>query len=251
MLRRFNNVVYRYDSVTSTNDVARELAEVGASEGTTVVADEQTRGRGRLGRSWLSTKNDGLYHSIILRPPIPPAEAPVLTLMLAVALAQLMREQYRVQADIKWPNDILVGDCKLAGILVETEVMEDRLLYAIAGIGVNINQASFPPDMALHATSLKLETGRAVDVDEVRQNLYVTLDAWYDTFLREGAAPIIRRWSELSTYATGKPVQVVIGERTITGTTRGLTPVGALIVETSDGIQETIFSGDVQNLRER
>lgn len=251
MLRRFNNIVYRYDSVTSTNDIARELAEVGAGEGTTVVADEQTCGRGRLGRSWLSTKDDGLYHSIILRPPVPPSEAPVLTLMLAVALAELIRDQYRVPVDIKWPNDILVGDCKLAGILVETEAAEDRLRYAIAGIGVNVNQGSFPPEMALHATSLKLETGRAIDLDEVRQKLYVTVDAWYDTFLTEGATPIIRRWSELSSYANGKSVQVIIGDRTITGTTRGLTPAGALIVETSDGTHETILSGDVQNLRER
>jgi BirA family biotin operon repressor/biotin-[acetyl-CoA-carboxylase] ligase len=249
MLQRFNNIVYRYDSVTSTNDVARELADSGAGEGTTVVAEEQTSGRGRLGRTWLSTKNDGLYHSIILRPDISPSDAPVLTLVIAVALAELIQEQYHLPVDIKWPNDILIGDCKLAGILAEIEIATDRLAYVIAGVGVNINQSSFPPEMALYATSLKLETGQTIDLDDFRQKLYVKLDAWYDTFLTQDATEITRRWAELSSYAEGKSVNVITGDRTISGATRGLTPAGALIVETSDGIRETILSGDVQKLQ--
>ncbi len=250
-LRRFNNIVYHYASVTSTNDVARELAECGAGEGTVVVAEEQTAGRGRLGRTWLSPKSEGLYHSIILRPTIPPSDLPVLSLVIAVALAELVSQQYQLTADIKWPNDLLIGDRKFAGILAEAEVKHHRLAYVISGIGVNLNQTSFPPELAAEATSLKLETGRAIDADDFRQRLYVQLDAWYDLFLSQGASDIVHRWCQLSTYAEDKPVKVVTCDRTIVGVTRGLTPEGALIVETPTGARETILSGDVRSLRKK
>lgn len=251
ILRRFNNIVYQYASVTSTNDVARELAESGAGEGTTVVAEEQTAGRGRFGRSWLSPRSEGLYHSLILRPDIPPSDAPVLTLVAAVALAELVRERYHPAVDIKWPNDVLIRERKFAGILAEAEMVHNALSYVIIGIGINLNQTSFPPEVAAQATSIKLETGRVSDPDEVRQKLYFKLDAWYDLFLRQGAADIIRQWCELSSYAEGKSVKVITGDRTIAGVTRGLTPDGALIIETSTGDRETILTGEVQSLRKK
>jgi len=250
-LRRFNNVVYQYASVTSTNEVARELAETGAGEGTTVVAEEQTTGRGRLGRAWLSPKGEGLYHSIILRPDTSPSGVPVLTLMAAVALAEFVREQYQLMVDIKWPNDVLIRQWKFAGILAEAEVKRDHLDYVILGIGINLNQTSFSPDIAAQATSIKLETGQPSDPDGTRQKLYVKLDTWYDRFLKQGAAEIIRRWCELSSYAEGKSVKVITGDRTITGVTCGLTPAGSLIVETPTGERETILTGEVQSLRKK
>ncbi|MBI3951833.1 MAG: biotin--[acetyl-CoA-carboxylase] ligase [Acidobacteria bacterium] len=249
ILRRFNNIVYQYASVTSTNDVARELAESGAGEGTTVVAEEQTTGRGRLGRTWLSPKGEGLYHSIILRPDILPSNAPVLGLVVAVALAEFVRERYQLATDIKWPNDVLIRDRKVAGILAEAETSPNGIRYIMAGIGINLNQTSFPPEVAAQATSIKLETGQTSDPDEVRQKLYVKLDAWYDRFLGQGAAEVIRRWSELSSYAEGKAVKVITGDRTISGITRGLTPTGALIVEPPTGEWEAILTGEVQRLR--
>lgn len=249
ILRRFNNIVYQYASVTSTNDVARELAETGAGEGTTVVAEEQTTGRGRLGRTWLSPKGEGLYHSIILRPDIPPSDVPVLTLVAAVALAEFVHEQYQLVVDIKWPNDVLIREGKFAGILAEAEIKRDHLDYIILGIGINLNQTSFSSDIAAQATSIKLETRQSSDPDEVRQQLYVKLDTWYDRFLRQGAAAVIRRWCELSSYAEGKLVKVITGDRTITGVTGGLTPAGSLIVETPTGARETILTGEVQSLR--
>lgn len=249
IFRRFNNVVYQYASVTSTNDVARELAELGAGEGTTVVAEEQTTGRGRLGRAWFSPRGEGLYHSIILRPNLAPADVSVVTLVAAVALAELMREQYQLMVDIKWPNDVLVRERKLAGILAEAEVKRDRLDYLILGLGINLNQTSFPPDIEAQATSVKLETKHTSDLDEVRQQLYLKLDAWYDRFLKQGATEITRRWCDLSSYAQGKLVKVIAGDHTITGVTCGLTPAGSLIVQTPMGVRETILSGEIHSLR--
>jgi BirA family biotin operon repressor/biotin-[acetyl-CoA-carboxylase] ligase len=251
LLRRFNNIVYYYASVTSTNDVARELAESGAGEGTTVVAEEQTAGRGRLGRAWVSAKSEGLYHSIILRPNIPPSDVPVLSLVVAVALAELVSERYPLAVDIKWPNDVLMGERKFAGILAETEIAHNAVAYVIIGIGINLNQTFFPPEIAAQATSIRLETGRTSDPDEFRQKLYFKLDAWYDLFLRHGAAEVIRRWCELSSYAEDKSVKVMTGDRTIAGITRGLTPDGALVIETATGGRETILSGEVQSLRKK
>lgn len=250
-LRRFNNIVYYYASVTSTNDIARELAESGAGEGTVVVAEEQTSGRGRLGRSWASPKGEGLYHSIILRPNIPPSDAPVLNLVIAVTLAELVSEQFQLTVDIKWPNDVLIGERKFAGIMAEGEFKKESIDYVITGIGVNLNHTSFPSDITEKATSIKLETGQTSDLDAFRQGLYRKLDARYDTFLDQGSSQIVRRWCELSSYAEGKSVKVITSDRTITGLTRGLTPNGALLVETSTGDLEIILTGDVRSLRKK
>jgi BirA family biotin operon repressor/biotin-[acetyl-CoA-carboxylase] ligase len=250
-LRRFSNIIYRYSVVTSTNDIARDLAEAGEAEGTTVVAEEQTAGRGRLGRTWTSPKGEGLYHSVILRPGIAAADAPLLNLVIAVALAEMIQERYQVPVDIKWPNDVLIRQRKVAGILTELKTVNDHVEYVIAGVGVNLNQTVFSPDLMGYATSLRLETGRMSDPNELRENLYFKLDHWYDSFLTHGAEGTLNRWRELSSYAQGKSVRVIIGDRTITGLTRGLTSQGELIIETADGDLETILVGDVQNLRER
>jgi len=236
--------------VTSTNDIARELAESGATEGTTVVAEEQTAGRGRLGRTWISPKGEGLYHSIILRPNILALDAPLLNLVIAVALAETVKQQYQVPVDIKWPNDVLIQQRKFAGILTELKTADDRVEYVIAGIGVNLNQTSFPPEISNQAISIRLATGKISDVDELREKLYFKLDHWYDSFLTNGAQGILDRWCELSSYAQDKRVRVVTGDQMITGRTRGLAPRGELMVETAAGELETILAGDVQSLRE-
>ncbi|MCS7156386.1 MAG: biotin--[acetyl-CoA-carboxylase] ligase [Blastocatellia bacterium] len=237
--------VYRYDSVTSTNDVARELAEAGAEEGTTVVAAEQTAGRGRYARRWHSPKGEGLYHSIVLRPPVPPSRAPLLGFVAAVALAETMREEYSVLADIKWPNDVMIGGRKVAGILLELETEDDRVKYVILGVGVNINQASFPQEIADVATSLRRETGMTYDVERFRQRFFARLQRWYEIWKAEGETRILQRYERLSSYVRGQHVNVLCGERRVRGRSCGLTPIGALRVETEDGRQEIILTGEV------
>ncbi len=241
-------LVYRYDSVTSTNDVARELAEAGAEEGTTVVAAEQTAGRGRYARRWHSPKGEGLYHSIILRPPISPSRAPLLGLVTAVALAETLREEYGVAADIKWPNDVMIGGRKVAGILMELETEEDRVKYAVLGVGVNINQASFPEEIADVATSLRRETGMIYDVERFRHRFFVRLQQWYELWKAEGETHVLERYEQLSSYVRGQPVSVLCGERRVRGRSCGLASTGALLVETEDGRREALLTGEVTKL---
>jgi len=248
MSERLREIVYHYDSLASTKDTARELADADAVEGTTVLALEQTAGRGRHGRRWLSPKGEGLYHSIILRPEIPPAKAPLLGLVAAIALAETLREEYEIQADIKWPNDILIEERKLAGILLELETDNDTVKYVILGIGVNLNQTEFLQDLDQPATSLRLETGMSYDIEGFRRRLFARLDHWYEQFLATGSEPIIRRYSELSSYVHGKLVQVQTAERFITGRTYCLNSEGALLVESPGGKIEAILAGDVKKL---
>ena len=246
---RLQEIVHRYDVLASTNDKAWDLAFAGAPEGTTVMAREQTAGRGRQGRRWYSPCGAGLYHSIILRPPISPAQAPLLGLLAAVAVAETIREDYQLPADIKWPNDILIQGGKVAGILLELEAGADRVRFVILGIGVNLNQREFPPDLAQPATSLRLQTGHSHEAELFRTRLFARLDEWYTTFLTAGSRPILTRYGELSSYAHGRTVQVETTEGTVIGQTCGLSPSGALRVRTRSGEIEEIISGDVKRLR--
>ncbi len=246
---RLQEIVHRYDVLPSTNDRARELAEAGAPEGTTVMAGQQTAGRGRHGRSWYSPPGAGLYHSIILRPPLTPARAPLLGLLAAIALAETVSEDYHLAADIKWPNDVLIHEKKVAGILLELEAQADQVRFVILGIGVNLNHTDFPADLAQPATSLRLETGHIHDADLFRTRLFARLDGWYTTFLASGSRPILTRYADLSSYVQGRAVQVETSEGIIAGQTCGVSPSGALCLRTRSGEIEQLLSGDVKRLR--
>jgi BirA family biotin operon repressor/biotin-[acetyl-CoA-carboxylase] ligase len=247
-MRELTELVYRFDSLASTSDTAREMAQSGAPEGTTVVALEQTAGRGRYERKWFSPKGEGLYHSIILRPPIASAAAPLLSLVAAIALAETLIEEYRVPADVKWPNDVLVGEKKIAGILLELETDGDRVKYVILGIGINVNQTAFPGELAHTATSLNVETGMTIDCERLRRGLFVRLARWYGVFIECGSEEVLNRYAELSSYVSGKAVQVRTADRVIVGRTIGLDRSGGLLIETSDGRIEKVLTGDVQKL---
>jgi BirA family biotin operon repressor/biotin-[acetyl-CoA-carboxylase] ligase len=246
--RELTELVYRFDSLASTNDTAKEMAAAGAIEGTTVVAVEQTAGRGRYDRQWFSPKGEGLYHSIILTPPIPAQSAPLLGFVAAIALAEVLIEEYNIHADIKWPNDVLANGKKLAGILLELEAEDDRIKYVVLGIGVNVNQSVFPDDLAERATSLRIETGMTFDCEKLRKGLFARLCDWYNRFLNDRSNVVLSRYSELSSYASGKDVRVRTTERIIVGRTVGLDSSGGLLVRTVDGRIELILSGDVQRL---
>jgi BirA family biotin operon repressor/biotin-[acetyl-CoA-carboxylase] ligase len=241
---RLGSTLLRFDSVSSTNDVARDLAASGTPEGLCVVAREQTAGRGRQGRSWSSPPGEGLYLSLILRPDIKAGDSAVITLAAAVAVVESLNEDFRVAADIKWPNDVLASGRKICGILVESALENDRLQYAVMGIGVNVAQRVFPAEICESATSLLIETGRVVAPEDFLKPLLKRLEKWYTTAIAH-PDQVISRSEELSSYARACPVRVESSEGSIEGVTRGLTPGGALIVELSGGETREIVSGEV------
>jgi BirA family biotin operon repressor/biotin-[acetyl-CoA-carboxylase] ligase len=236
--------ILRFDSLPSTNDVAREMAEQGTAEGVAVLAREQTRGRGRQGRAWASPAGEGLYLSVILRPPVEPARAPLITLAAAVAVAETLAADYAIAADIKWPNDIHARGRKICGILVESAIEKSKLAYAVLGVGVNLGQRQFPAELQEAATSLLIESGRRVTPDEFAAPLLARLDYWYRVALQQPAM-VIAEWQARSSYADGCAVRIENGDRPLEGITRGLAPSGALIIETADGARREVFAGEV------
>lgn len=236
-------IVHR-DSIDSTNLLAAELARGGAEEGTTVLAEQQTAGRGRLGRSWVSPARLNLYCSVVLRPAIPPLEVPRLTLVAGVAVAEAILSTAAVPARIKWPNDVLIDGRKVAGVLTELEAEADRVRFVVVGIGVNLNATAgdFPPELRDKATSLALASGAPVDRVAFTARLLSALDGAYELFLRGGFAALRHRYEKLHSL-TGREV-TVDGKPPLTGTVRGVDDAGALLVESWGEVQRVV-SGEV------
>jgi BirA family transcriptional regulator, biotin operon repressor / biotin---[acetyl-CoA-carboxylase] ligase len=242
----FGRRIYHYFKIDSTNTVAMQLGERAEPHGAIVLAEEQTAGRGRAGRKWISEKSAGIHCSILLRPPIPPAHAPLLTLVAGLAARDAAAEELDVLPDIRWPNDLLVRGRKFCGILTEMHAEPDRMHYAVIGIGINVNQPKMPAELADFATSLRLETGKVHSRLEVLIRLLRHLDRYYNEFIAEGAAPILRRFAEVSSYFQGKRVRITTPIEVFTGTTAGLEPSGVLRVMRDDGGGiESVLSGDV------
>ncbi len=242
----FARHIHHFFKVDSTNAVAMRLGEQGEPHGTVVVAEEQTTGRGRAGRTWISEKSTGIHCTVLLRPPIPPAYAPLLTLVAGLAVRDAAAEDFDAIPDIRWPNDILAGGRKFAGILTEMHAEPDRIHYAVVGIGVNVNQTKMPAELAETATSLRMETGKTHSRFELLIRLLRHLDRYYNQFLSDGAAPILRRFAEVSSYFEGKRVRITTAAESFTGTTAGLDPSGVLRVTRDDGRGiEPVLSGDV------
>ena len=185
-------IVHRLDSVSSTNDVALQIAD--APEGTVIVAGEQTAGKGRRGRKWSSPPGEGLYLSIVLRPPLPYNKLWQMAFVVSLAACEAIRQVSGLDARIKWPNDILINGRKVCGILIETRGHGDAGTrgFVVVGIGINVNNQSFPPD--LDATSIALELGRTISMADVENALLRCLDARYEQFLGEGFSTILQAW---------------------------------------------------------
>jgi BirA family biotin operon repressor/biotin-[acetyl-CoA-carboxylase] ligase len=238
--------VLRFESLPSTNTELARLASEGAPEGVTIVADEQTAGRGRLQRVWSSPKGAGLYFSVLLRPAIPQNCWPLITFMAALAVSDALREACDLETDIKWPNDILSGERKICGILAEAiDTAAGRAV--IVGIGINLTQNAFPPELADVATSVSEATGRAPDREQILASLLNTLAWWYPAL--EVPGQIVDAWSNRSSYAIGKLVQVSNGDDVWQGTTCGVEPDGALRLRTSSGEIKLVRAGDVYSIR--
>lgn len=249
MLTPFSPTILRFDSIDSTNLEAVRQAKAGASEGLCVIAREQTRGKGRLDRSWFSPKDAGLYFTVILRPQIEMNSWPLLTLMAALAVSDALMKACHLRTDIKWPNDICANDRKLCGILAET-VESKEGLAAIVGIGINLKSTALSPELSDVATSVESATGCEPDAASVVLELTKAIGERY-SFLHEpgGAEHMIREWCANSSYAAGRRVQVTHSSGKFEGTTRGLESDGALRVETKDGKIRTVRAGDVTALR--
>jgi BirA family biotin operon repressor/biotin-[acetyl-CoA-carboxylase] ligase len=236
-------IVHR-TTIDSTNRLAAEQARGGAVEGTIVVAEQQTAGRGRLGRTWVSPASVNLYMSVVLRPRIPPLEVPRLTLVAGLAVAEAIRDSGTFQPRIKWPNDVLLDGRKVAGILTELEAEADRVRFVIVGIGVNLNatRTDFPPDLKTKATSLLLAGGAPVDRAAFTGRLLTRLDAAYAAFLSGGFAALRHRYEELHGLV-GLAV-TIDGTPPLAGTVRGVDDGGALLV-VSGGALQRVVSGEV------
>jgi len=242
----FARRIYHFFKVDSTNTVAMHLGEEGEPHGAVVLAEEQTAGRGRAGRVWLSEKSAGIHCTVLLRPSIPPAHAPLLTLVAGLAARDAAAEELDGVPDIRWPNDLLVGGRKFSGILTEMHAEPDRMHYAVIGIGINVNQTKMPAELDGIATSLRMETSKIHSRLELLIRLLRYLDRYYNQFLAEGAVPILRRFAEVSSYSQGKRVRITTATETFTGITAGLESSGVLRVVRDDGRGiEPVLSGDV------
>ncbi len=239
--------IHHFHSIDSTNSAAYQLALEGAEEGEIVIAESQKKGRGRLGRKWFSPPFSNLYLSLILRPEIPPQEASLITLMAAVATARAIQKFSGLRPTIKWPNDILLNGRKVAGLLNEIHSETDRIHFIILGIGVNVNTEArgFPEEIRSLATSLRREMGHSVSRKVFVAILLEEIEAWYETFLEEGAPPILKAWRETA-QIRGRRVKVRSFGEVLIGKALDVDSNGALILETKDGERKRVVAGDVE-----
>ena len=240
------NDIYYFKTTDSTNIMAENFANAGAPEGAIVVAEFQTQGKGRKGRSWFSPAGKGIYVSFILRPRISPNEAPKLTLMASVAIAEAILACAPVDVVIKWPNDILIGGKKVAGILTEIKAEMDKIHHVVIGVGINVNtpSESFPLDIRDIATSLLKETGRTFSRTVMLKTCLEFLEKQYEIFEMHGFDNILDRWKQLANMA-GRKITVDVLDKSYTGTVEDVSEDGYLIIRDQEGDIKRIVSGDV------
>lgn len=235
-----------FEATTSTNDVIEKLARDGVREGAVVFAESQTKGRGRLGRKWMSPARKGLWFSILLRPALRPQATTQVTVAAATALRRALEMQTGLKPDIKWPNDILIKGRKVAGILTELNAELDQIKYVILGIGVDVNLtfSDFPADLKDQATSLRTELGRSISRAELAVAVLRELDADYARVILGGFSSVADEW-EAHCSTIGREVAIQVGEREVRGRAEALGDDGALLVRTEHGHIEPIVGGDV------
>ena len=239
--RSFGRKLFVFSEIDSTNACARTLAEIGNPEGTVVIADYQTAGRGRLGRTWNAEPRSNLLFSVLFRPS---ARFPAwhTSYLVSEAVAQAVQRSLDIRVATKWPNDLLVDGRKFCGILLETMGPAERTA-CVAGVGINVNQDNFPADLAGKATSLKLATGKSVDRVSLFQTVMASLESLYEAADRDTGAAMLKSWMDRCT-TFGRPVQVSGGGPALDGTAVGLSDDGGLIIRHGDRMT-TVYAGDV------
>ncbi len=242
--------VVAYGTVRSTNDLASQMADNGAPEGTIVTAEQQTKGRGRFGRSWHSPAGLGIYLSIILRPKFPPERAPGVSLMTALAVADTIARHCKSQVQVKWPNDILIGGKKTSGILTELSAERGHIDHLIVGIGINVNHgvAHFPEELRTTATSVRRALRRKVNRVGLLRELLVRFEAEYAEYQKHGLKNSQKRLRKYSSLL-GKTIQLASGTSIVSGQAIDIDANGCLIVESAEG-RHQIVAGEVTVVKE-
>lgn len=243
----FGRSIHYEEVVETTQKVAHRLANEGAKEGTIVVAEEQSNGRGRMDRKWVSPKYTGIWLSIILRPNLPPHKAPQLTLIAAVSVVQAIEEVTGLSPEIKWPNDVLLNGKKITGILTEMQADADRIASIIMGIGINVNQSKedYPPELQDKATSLAIEKGQKISRAELIQALLLKLETLYKIYIEKGFHPIKLLWESYA-VSIGKYITARTLTGAIAGKAIGITDEGVLLLEDGEGKLHHIYSADIE-----
>jgi BirA family biotin operon repressor/biotin-[acetyl-CoA-carboxylase] ligase len=243
--------IHFYQEIGSTNDEAFDLAAAGSPEGTVVIADSQTKGKGRLQRVWHSPAGSNIYTSIILRPYLEPQSAPQISILAGVAVAEIMDNFCPGMVNLKWPNDILLKGKKVCGILAQMKTSASRVDFIILGIGININinYNQLPQDIKNTATSLSIETGRNISRQELIIGLYENLAKWYKKLIADGFSAVKEKWLSMAPMI-GKRVQIMSGDEVISGKALGIDEQGSLLLLTAEDRKIKISAGDVTILKE-
>ncbi len=238
---------YHYQTIDSTNNKAKEMAQAGCPAGTLITAETQEAGIGRRGRSWSSEEGQGLYMSVVLRPKLEPDRAPMLTLVTAMAVSEAI---YSITHDsgiypfIKWPNDIVIRGRKVCGILTEMSVTDGAIDHIVIGIGVNVHNRSFPEEIAKTATSIELETGCEVARERLGELIWIGFEKYYEKFLETEDLSMLQETYQQMSANKGRKVIVHDPMGEFEGTARGITELGELIVEAADGLH-LVSGGEV------
>jgi len=238
LLIDLNYDIYRFDKLDSTNSHLLKLGNEGFPEGTVVVADEQTMGRGRFGRKWEAEPLSNLLFSILLRPNyLNPDEIFVLTFAASVAVAEAIEDSVHIKTELKWPNDILVDSKKVCGILLESSFSASGLSHVVLGIGVNVNQEKFSAEIAGKATSLFISTGKKYERDEILFLVLKRFSLTLETLRSRNFYSVMKRWRDRSKIF-GKKIKLALSGKTIEGVCDDIGDDGAIIILTADGLQK-------------
>lgn len=235
-----------FETLSSTMDIAVQLGMQAAPEGTIVLSEAQTKGRGRLGRTWVSPKYQGIYLSLLLRPKILPTQSPILTLIVAVSICEAIKEGAGLDARIKWPNDILIHNKKVGGILTELNAEMDEVRFIIIGIGLNVNNDK--KALVSCATSLKEQKKENINRVELLQEILRKIEANYLLFRGRGSPPIIEKWHDYN-ITLGKRVKVFLHNEHIEGEALGIDTDGGLLLRKDSGLTQKVTAGDVVHCR--
>jgi len=240
---RFGRHVRVFECVGSTQDILHEWAKQGAPEGALVIAERQTSGRGRMGRTWISPAGKGVWMSLLLRPALPLALAPQLPLLASVALARGLKAATGLDVSVKWPNDLLLGGKKVCGVLLESSAENEQLVYVVTGIGIsaNLDPEDFPEELKAKAISLKMAAGHEVDRPRLIAAVLESFESLYDLYREKGFAPIRLMWEALA-ESLHRRVELRTPAGTVCGTARGLDDYGGLLVEREDGTIAPVYS---------
>lgn len=234
-------------STSSTQNIAHELAREGAPHGTIVIADRQTGGKGRMNRSFHSDSDEGIWMSLLIRPQILPYLAPQLTLLTATVLAEAIDTMFHIEAQIKWPNDVLIDEKKAAGILTEMHAEQDQIQYVVIGIGINVyqEQSDFHDDIQDKATSIGMHTNQTIDKQTLIQEILKTFECQYEAFLKSGFPEVKEKWEKYG-FKIGEMISIKTMQKTWNATFLGISEDGALLTQVPGKEPERIYSAEIE-----